>query len=79
VGGGIHTVKVIGGGAKLEKGESGELLPRIRITAEVDGVWREYTHLQQVWENQRGRGTRLRQGRRPQQQRGRRRKALSAD
>jgi hypothetical protein len=38
-----HVVKVIGGGAELEKSESGKLLLRIRITAEVDGVRSEYT------------------------------------
>jgi hypothetical protein len=38
-----HVVKVISGGAELEKNESGKLLLRIRITAEVDSVRREYT------------------------------------
>jgi hypothetical protein len=38
-----HVVKVIGGGAEFEKSESGKILLRIRITAEVDGVRREYT------------------------------------
>jgi hypothetical protein len=42
VDGKTHLVKVIGGGAKLEKSESGKLLLRIKITAEVDGVRREY-------------------------------------
>jgi hypothetical protein len=37
-----HVVKVIGGEAELEEGESGKLPLRIRITAEVDGVRREY-------------------------------------
>jgi hypothetical protein len=37
-----YKVKVIGGGAELEKSESGKLLLRIKITAEVDGVRREY-------------------------------------
>jgi hypothetical protein len=37
-----HDVKVIGGGAELEEGGSGKLLLRIWITAEVDGVVREY-------------------------------------
>ncbi len=37
-----YVVKVISGGAELEKSESGKLLLRIRITAEVDGVQREY-------------------------------------
>jgi hypothetical protein len=38
-----HVVKVIGGGAEFKKSENGKLLLRIRITAEVDGVRREYT------------------------------------
>jgi len=38
-----HVVKVIGGGAEFKKSESGNLLLRIRITAEVDGVLRDYT------------------------------------
>jgi len=42
VDGKTHLVKVIGGGAELEKSESGKLLLRIKITAEVDGVRREY-------------------------------------
>jgi hypothetical protein len=42
VDGKTYVVKVIGGGAKLEKSESGKLLLRIKITAEVDGVRREY-------------------------------------
>jgi len=37
-----YVVKVIDGGAELEKSESGKLLLRIKITAEVDGVRREY-------------------------------------
>ncbi len=37
-----HVVKVIDGEAELEKSESGKLLLRIRITAEVDGVMRDY-------------------------------------
>ena len=43
VGGSEHVVKVIGGGAELERGRSGKKLLRIKITAEVDGVRREYT------------------------------------
>ncbi len=35
-------VKVIGGGAKIEERQGGRKLLRIRITAEVDGVRREY-------------------------------------
>ncbi len=42
VGGREHMVKVIDGGAELEKSESDKLLLRIKITAEVDGVRREY-------------------------------------
>jgi 23S rRNA pseudoU1915 N3-methylase RlmH len=38
-----YVVKVIGGGAEFEKSESGKLLLRIRITAEVDGVRSDYT------------------------------------
>jgi hypothetical protein len=38
-----HVVKVIDGDVELEKSESGKLLLRIRITAEVDGVKSEYT------------------------------------
>jgi hypothetical protein len=38
-----HKVKVIDGGAELDKSGGGKLLLRIRITAEVDGVRREYT------------------------------------
>jgi hypothetical protein len=37
-----HVVKVLGGGAEFDEGRSGEPLLRIRITAEVDGVVREY-------------------------------------
>ena len=37
-----HVVKVIGGSAELKESESGKLLLRIRITAEVDGVRRDY-------------------------------------
>jgi len=38
-----YVVKVIGGGAEFDVGRSGKKLLRIRITAEVDGVRREYT------------------------------------
>jgi hypothetical protein len=37
-----HVVKVIGGGAEFDEGRSGKPLLRIRITAEVDGIRREY-------------------------------------
>jgi hypothetical protein len=37
-----YVVKVIGGGAEFDVGRSGKKLLRIRITAEVDGVRREY-------------------------------------
>jgi hypothetical protein len=36
------VVKVLGGGAEFGKGRGGKNLLRIRITAEVDGVRREY-------------------------------------
>jgi hypothetical protein len=38
-----HVVKVIGGGAEIEKSRRGKKLLRIKITAEVDGVRSEYT------------------------------------
>jgi hypothetical protein len=38
-----YVVKVIGGGAEFDKGRSGKKLLRIKITAEVDRVRREYT------------------------------------
>ncbi len=38
-----HVVKVLGGGAEFDEGRSGKKLLRIRITAEVDGVRRDYT------------------------------------
>jgi len=43
VGGKEHMVKVIDGDAELKESESGQLLLRIKITAEVDGVRRDYT------------------------------------
>ena len=43
VGGKEYVVKVIDGGAELETSESGKLLLRIKITAEVDGIGRDYT------------------------------------
>jgi hypothetical protein len=42
VGGREYVVKVIGGGAEFDKSEGGMPLLIIRITAEVDGVRREY-------------------------------------
>jgi hypothetical protein len=42
VGGREYVVKVIGGGAEFDVGRSGRKLLRIKITAEVDGVRREY-------------------------------------
>ena len=42
VGGKEYVVKVIDGGAEFDKGRSGRKLLRIRITAEVDGVVRDY-------------------------------------
>ncbi len=38
-----HVVKVIDGGAEFKRGRGGRKLLRIKITAEVDGVRREYT------------------------------------
>ncbi len=43
VGGREYVVKVIGGGAEFDVGRGGKKLLKIRITAEVDGVRREYT------------------------------------
>jgi hypothetical protein len=37
-----HVVKVLGGGAEFDEGRGGKKLLRIKITAEVDGVRREY-------------------------------------
>jgi hypothetical protein len=42
VGGREHVVKVLGGGAEFDKGRGNNPLLRIRITAEIDGVRREY-------------------------------------
>jgi hypothetical protein len=42
VGGKEYVVKVIGGGAELDVGRDGRKLLRIKITAEVDGVRRDY-------------------------------------
>jgi GNAT superfamily N-acetyltransferase len=42
VGGVEYVVKVIDGGAEFDVGRSGKKLLRIKITAEVDGVRREY-------------------------------------
>jgi hypothetical protein len=38
-----HVVDILGGGAEPEEGGSGRTLLRIQITAEVDGVRRDYT------------------------------------
>ena len=38
-----YVVKVIDGGAEIEESWSGKKLLKIRITAEVDGIWSEYT------------------------------------
>jgi hypothetical protein len=40
--GGKYVVEVVGGGAEFDKSRDGRPLLRIRITAEVDGVWSEY-------------------------------------
>ncbi len=42
VGGKEHVVKVIGGSAEFEESRCGRMLLRIKISAEVDGVRREY-------------------------------------
>ncbi len=42
VGGKKYVVTVLGGGAELERSKSGKTLLRIRITAEVGGVRRDY-------------------------------------
>ena len=42
VNGETYVVKVIGGDAEIEESRRGKKLLRIRIAAEVDGVWREY-------------------------------------
>jgi hypothetical protein len=43
VGGKRYVVSVLGGGAQPERSWSGRTLLRIQITAEVDGVRRDYT------------------------------------
>jgi hypothetical protein len=43
VGGKEHVVKVIGGGAEFDVGRGGKKLLRLVITAEIDGVTRDYT------------------------------------
>jgi hypothetical protein len=43
VGGRRHVVTVLGGGARFDKGRGGRTLLRITITAEIDGVRRDYT------------------------------------
>jgi len=42
VGGRTHVVDVLSGGAELERSRSGKILLRIKITAEVDGIRRDY-------------------------------------
>jgi hypothetical protein len=42
VNGRMHVVKVISGGAEFEESGSGKTLLRLKITAEVDGVRRDY-------------------------------------
>jgi hypothetical protein len=37
-----HVVKVIGGGAELKEKQDGRKLLRIKMTAEVDGIRRDY-------------------------------------
>jgi len=48
VGGKTYVVKVIGGGAEFDKGRSGKLLLRIKITAEVGRVEGEHTIVNRV-------------------------------
>jgi hypothetical protein len=38
-----RLAKVVGGGAQFDEGKGGRTLLRIKITAEVDGVGRDYT------------------------------------
>jgi hypothetical protein len=42
VGGKTHVVKVVGGGAEFDVRGDGKILLRIKITAEVDGIRRNY-------------------------------------
>jgi hypothetical protein len=42
VGGKTHLVKVIGGGAEFDVRRDGKILLRIKITAVVDGIRRDY-------------------------------------
>jgi riboflavin biosynthesis pyrimidine reductase len=42
VGGKTHLVKVVGGGAEFDVSRDGKTLLRIKITAEVDGIRRDY-------------------------------------
>jgi hypothetical protein len=75
-----HLVKVIGWGAEFEKSQSGKKLLKIRITAEVDGVRREYT----ITFSRYGRtntveGFTIARADAPRRQRGRRREVLGAD
>jgi riboflavin biosynthesis pyrimidine reductase len=42
VGGKTHVVKVIGGRAEFDVSRDGKILLRIKITAEVDGIRRDY-------------------------------------
>jgi predicted transcriptional regulator len=72
-----HVVKVIDGGA-VEEDRDGRKLLRIRITAEVDGVRREYEITFGRYGRKRGCGLRRGEGRRPRRQRGRRREVLGA-
>jgi hypothetical protein len=42
VGGKTHLVKVVGGWAEFDVSRDGKILLRIKITAEVDGIRRDY-------------------------------------
>jgi hypothetical protein len=56
VGGRGHVVKVIGGGAEFDVDRGGKILLRIRFTAEVDGVRRDYEITYGRYEKNEGRG-----------------------
>jgi hypothetical protein len=55
-GGREHVVKVIGGGAEFDVDRGGKILLRIRFTAEVDGVRRDYEITYGRYEKNEGRG-----------------------
>ncbi|KUO87401.1 MAG: hypothetical protein AT715_02720 [Thermoproteus sp. JCHS_4] len=78
VGGRRHVVSVIGGGAQFDEGRGDKTLLRIKITAEVDGVGRDYTMtFGRYRAGQRDYRLRNSQGQRAWRQGGRRREVLS--